>query len=409
MTLIDVARDVVSTCRAIAASSEDPDAITRRFLSPPMRAVHDLLGRRMRAAGMEVAVDAAGNLRGIYPAHAGGSRRLLIGSHLDSVPNAGAFDGVLGVVIGVALVEGLRGRRLPFAIELIGFSDEEGVRFGVPFLGSRALVGALNLDGELLAARDRDGLTVREAIAAFGLDPGRVSEARNTADAIGYLEFHIEQGPVLDRQQLPLGVVEQIVGQTRYVVEFIGTANHAGTTPMADRRDAVAGAAAWITAVEQEAQRVPGLVATVGRVEVQPGATNVVAGRCVTTVDVRHASDDIRNQSVARLLDRARAIAGARTLRIEAQPLLDEAAVDMDHGLTTRLAAAVVRAGYPVYRMSSGAGHDAMIVAAGMPTAMLFLRSPGGISHHPDESVREEDVAAALAAGAMFLEELSRV
>ncbi len=407
MTPVATAGNIVASCRAVAACSEDADAITRRFLSPPMRQVHEQLGRRMRAAGMRVTVDAAGNLRGVYGAEAEASRRLLIGSHLDSVPNAGAFDGVLGVIVGIALVEGLQGRKLPFAIEVIGFSDEEGARFGVPFIGSRALVGAI--DRELLATRDRDGKTVSDAIADFGLDPARLSEARNTADILGYLEFHIEQGPVLDRRQLPLAVVERIVGQTRYQIVFTGAANHAGTTPMADRRDAVAGAAAWIVAAEEEARAVPGLVATVGRVEVQPGATNVIAGRCLTTLDVRHPDDAIRRQAAARILDRARAIADSRRLQLECETLLDQAAVPMDPALTARLAAAVARAGHPVHHMASGAGHDAMIVAATMPTAMLFVRSPGGISHHPDESVREEDVAAALAAGTMFLEDLSRV
>jgi allantoate deiminase len=358
----------------------------------------------MEEAGMSVHVDAAGNMRGCYSATQRAASRLFVGSHLDTVPRAGAFDGVLGVALAVALVKLLAGRRLKFHIEVVGFSEEEGVRFGVPFIGSRALVGTA--DDELLNSQDGDGVRVQDAIRAFGLDPSRILDARVKDDAIGYLEFHIEQGPVLESLALPLGVVEAIVGQRRVDVVFEGKANHAGTTPMNLRRDALAGAAEWISVVEREAHATPGLVATVGRLEVQPGAGNVIAGSTLASLDVRHADDAIRKQATASLLAGANEIATRRGLSFSWESRLDQAAVAMDAAMVETLKHAVRNAGYPVHPMVSGAGHDAMIMASRMPAAMLFLRSPGGISHHPDESVLPEDVAAALMAGKAFLEKL---
>jgi allantoate deiminase len=391
------AEDVIDRCRLLAEATEEPGFITRTFLSQPMHAVHAHLRDWMEQAGMTVATDHAGNLRGTYRANRSGAPRLFIGSHLDTVPHAGAFDGILGVVLGIALVERLEGRRLPFAIEVIGFSEEEGVRFGVPFIGSRALVG--DIDNELLA-------TIADAITAFGLDPSRISEARIGDDSLGYLEFHIEQGPVLEGLELPLGVVEAISGQSRFEVVFEGRANHAGTTPMNLRRDALAGAAEWISAVEREAPSVPGAVATVGHVVVSPGASNVIPGSVTTSLDVRHVDDTVRHELVERLLHRANQLAARRCLTVSWEQRLDQPAVAMNSALTEMLERAVAITGRPVHRMPSGAGHDAMIVARRMPAAMLFLRSPGGISHHPDETVLAEDVAAALEVGARFIEEL---
>jgi allantoate deiminase len=386
---LSMAQTVIARCRTLADYSEEPGFTTRTFLSEPTRAVHGCLRTWMESAGMTVTIDHAGNLRGCY----GATRphpRLFIGSHLDTVPRAGAFDGVLGVVLGIALIEELGGRRMAFQIEVIGFSEEEGVRFGIPFIGSRALVG--DIDEELLARG------VSDAITAFGLDPARIQEAQAGPDALGYLEFHIEQGPVLDSLHLPLGVVEAIVGQSRGDVVFEGRANHAGTTPMNLRHDALAGAAEWIGAVEREARTISGLVATVGRLDVSPGADNVIAGSARTSLDVRHADDAVRREALSSLIDCARQIAARRGLTIRWEPRLDQPAVAMDPGLMSLLP--------PAHRLTSGAGHDAMIMARRMPAAMLFLRSPGGISHHPDETVLAEDVAGALEAGMEFLERL---
>jgi allantoate deiminase len=239
---------VIDRCRQIAACTEVPGEITRTFLSPPMHRVHSLLTEWMQAAGMTVRIDAAGNLRGTLPGPTAHSPRLIIGSHLDTVPNAGAFDGILGVVLGVAVVEAARGLNLPFAIEVIGFSEEEGVRFRKPFLGSLAAIG--RLDAELLALTDRNGVAIAEAIRIFGLNPSEIPNAALVADSFAYLEFHIEQGPVLESENLPLGIVEAIAGQTRMTFVFAGHANHAGTTPMHLRSDALAAAAAWIGDVE---------------------------------------------------------------------------------------------------------------------------------------------------------------
>ena len=277
-----------------------------------MRDCHREIARWMEPLGAHVSVDPAGNFRGIYPGIQPNSPHLLIGSHLDTVPNAGAYDGILGVVLAVALLEELHGRRLPFAIEVVGFSEEEGVRFGTPFIGSRALVG--RLDDELLGTPDARGTSVRKAIQAYGLNPKAIPEAAIQGDALGYIEFHIEQGPVLEQLNLPLAAVEGIAGQSRLEFTFLGHANHAGTTPMHLRRDAIAGAAEWIGVAERLAVESPGLVATVGKIEAKPGATNVIAGEARLTLDVRHISDEIRARAVEDLVREAQRIAARRRI-----------------------------------------------------------------------------------------------
>jgi allantoate deiminase len=397
--------EAVRRCQLLATCTEEAGAITRTFLSAPMRDVHAHVKAWMEAAGMAVTTDHAGNIRGRYAAAATDAPSLFIGSHLDTVPRAGAFDGILGVVLGIALVESLAGRRLPFAIEVVGFSEEEGVRFGVPFIGSRALAGTL--DRELLERRDPHGRTIAEAIREYGLEPDRVAEAVVATHAIGYLELHIEQGPVLDTLRLPVGVVDAIAGQSRLTVTFTGAANHAGTTPMHGRRDALAAAAEWVGEVERVGSGTEGLVATVGSLDVEPGAGNVVAGRCAASLDVRHAVDATRTTAVETLVERAHAIGARRRVDVGHETRLDQRATPMDAGLTFLLARATADAGHVVHHLASGAGHDAMIMAARMPVAMLFVRSPGGISHHPDEAVRDADVAAALDAGMRFLDRLA--
>ena len=355
---------------------------------------------------MTVRVDAVGNVRGLYEGLTPEAPRLLIGSHVDTVPNAGAFDGVLGVVLGIALVEELAGRRFSFAIEVIGFSEEEGVRFSKPFLGSMALVGAL--DANMLGLRDVHGVSVGDAIRSFGLDPAALAEAQVSPLAFGYLEMHIEQGPVLESVGRSLGVVEALVGQTRLLSSFTGKANHAGTTPMKLRHDALAAAAEWIVAVERIASAdESGLVATVGSIHAMPGAGNVIAGDVAATLDIRHGDDAERFAALERILQEAQRAADKRGVEFAWRQTMDQPAVPMDKELTEMLERAVRCADMQPMRMMSGAGHDAVIVAARLPSCMLFSRSPGGLSHHPDESVQAEDVEAALTTGMEFLKLLS--
>ena len=353
----------------------------------------------------QVRVDAAGNFRGFYPAARPNAPRLLIGSHLDTVPNAGAYDGILGVVLAVSLLEELHGRRLPFGIEVVGFSEEEGVRFGTPFIGSRALVG--RLDRELLDVQDAQGISVRKAIEEFGLNPEEIPQTELENDTLGYLEFHIEQGPVLEKLNLPLAAVEAIAGQSRLEFTFLGRGNHAGTTPMHLRRDAMAGAAQWIGTAERVAQGVPGLIATVGKIEAKPGAANVIAAEARLTLDVRHSSDEIRTRAVTDLIRQAQEIAIRRGLSVRESTLLSQRAVAMDPFLTGEIEQAILKTGYKPHRMVSGAGHDAMILVEKVPTAMIFLRTPGGISHDPAESVAGEDIEKAIQCGLYLLDQLA--
>jgi allantoate deiminase len=399
------AEEVVARCRTLSLFSEDSRSIRRTFLSPPMRDCHRELAKWLVAAGAEVTLDAAGNLRAFYAATESRAPRLLLGSHLDTVPNAGAYDGVLGVVLAVALLESLDGRRLPFGIEVVAFSEEEGVRFATPFIGSRALVG--RLDKQFLNCQDRNGISIRNAIENFGLNPAEIPHAMILQDTLAYLEFHIEQGPVLDALKQPLGAVEAIAGQTRMEFVFVGHANHAGTTPMDLRRDAITAAAEWILAVERIAQKDPGLLATVGRIEAKPGATNVIAGQARVSLDLRHRSDEIRVRAAAEMARHAKEIANRRGLQLQKRELLSQRAVEMDKFLIGEIDNAMRSVGCQAHRMVSGAGHDAMILAEKVPAAMIFLRTPGGISHDPAESVRTEDVAKAIECGLHLLEQLA--
>lgn len=400
-----LAEQAVARCRTLASFSEDAGSLRRTFLSPPMRDVHREIGAWLAPLGITTRIDAVGNLRAVYPGADSSAPCLLIGSHLDTVPNAGMYDGMLGVVLAVALLEGLEGRHLPYAIEVVGFSEEEGVRFGVPFIGSRALIG--RIDDKLLNQPDHTGASVRKAIEQFGLNPAEIPHHRIDKDVCAYLEFHIEQGPVLENLGRPLAAVEAIAGQTRMDFVFTGRANHAGTTPMNLRFDAMSGAAEWICAVERIAQSIPGLIATVGSVEAKPGATNVIAGEVRASLDVRHAQDDQRNRAVEELTHAAQEIARTRGLSVAFSVRLNQPAVVMDASLVAQIERAIHDVGCEPHRMVSGAGHDAMILAEKIPSAMIFLRTPNGISHDPAESVSVDDVAKAIECGLQLLEQLS--
>jgi allantoate deiminase len=330
----------------------------------------------------------------------------LIGSHLDSVPDAGKYDGVLGVLLGVAAVKALGGDPLPFAVEVIAFCEEEGIRFRTPYIGSRAVCGCF--EPALWERRDAAGISLATALRDFGLEPERVGEAAYAPDRVlGYLEAHIEQGPVLDRAALPLGVVEAIIGQTRCWLRLTGKAGHAGTTPMDMRQDALAAAAEVVVAADALARSRPGLRATVGSLSVTPGAVNVIPGCVRMSLDVRHAEDTVRLEAVTELLRRAENIGRSRGVSIEVEQTEHHAAVPTDARLTRLLQEAARAAGYEPLRMVSGAGHDAAIMARLTPMTMLFLRSPGGISHHPDEAVHPDDVAAALSVMVAFVYRLA--
>lgn len=352
---------------------------------------------------MSVRVDGAGNLIGRRNANTERAPILAIGSHLDTVPNAGKYDGILGVLSGIALVELTNDSNLPYAIEVVGFSEEEGVRFGRPYLGSHAYAGTL--DPSWMALRDRNGVSVDEAIRAFGLDPAPLSSMRPRADLAAYLELHIEQGPVLEQQDQPIGVVYGIAAQTRAVLELRGNAAHAGTTPMAGRRDALAGAAEIIVAVETIALKHQ-LVATVGRINVHPNGSNVIAERAEFTIDVRSNSERCRDQAMEEILEHAAAIAQKRSLQFISRNRANFPAIAMNQCLFTELMGLAQKCSPNVPGLWSGAGHDAAVLAQVTPAAMIFLRNPGGISHSPLESVAEKDVAVALFVARDFLKRM---
>ena len=384
-------------CDALAAFSEDEGALTRRFATPALRDASDAVRDWMGAAGMSVREDAAGNVIGTYEGTDAGAGTLLLGSHLDTVRDAGRYDGALGVLVAIAAVARLaaRGERLPFALEVYAFSDEEGTRFGTAYLGSAAV--AAGFDEDWLARRDGDGTTMGDALRAYGCDPGALAGARRDADGlIGYVEVHIEQGPVLERAGTPVGVVEAIAGQTRWDVELRGRAGHAGTVPMDGRRDALCAAAELVLAVEEAGRTRPGLVATVGELVVLPGAANVIPGAVRLSVDVRHGDDAARREALAQLEAEAERIAAEREVELATVPRFDHGAVRCSPELVAALERAVRARGVEPLRLVSGAGHDAVQLAALAPVGMLFVRCAGGVSHDPAESVAEEDVAVAL-------------
>lgn len=396
-------------CDSLAKCTEEPGRITRRYLSAPMRTVHERLSEWMRVAGLEPRVDHAGNLIGRRAAAPGIDTRktLLIGSHLDTVPGGGRYDGVLGVLIGLALAEALGDTPLPFHLDVVGFSEEEGVRFSKPYLGSSAIAGCFQK--EWLARTDRTGCSVRDAICEFGGDPDRMDEAAyDPADVIGYVEPHLEQGPVLERSGSPVGVVSGIVGQSRLRLEFLGEAAHAGTTPMAGRHDALVAAAAFVGEVRRLADRTEGLIATVGKLDASPNAPNVIADRVELALDVRHPRDATRNAAVDELIARGEKLAADEGCWFHLLESTGQSAVTVDPALTEALADTLAESGYEPMRLSSGAGHDAVVMASRFPVAMLFLRHPGGVSHHPDERVDRDDVAVGIEVLTRYLARLAR-
>jgi len=402
------AQTILQRIVELAHLSEEPAQLTRTYGSPAMRRANDLVGQWLRAAGLDASVDAIGNLIGRSPVSPARRKTLLLGSHLDTVRNAGKFDGPLGVLLAIACVEECRAhvRELPFDLAVIGFADEEGVRFQTTYLGSRVVAGTF--DPKDLARQDAAGISLREAIGTFGGDPAKLSAARWPATSlIGYLEAHIEQGPVLEQNNLSVGVVTSISGQSRLRVEFIGRAGHAGTTPMNLRADALCAAAEFILAVEAHARKKAGLVATVGWIQAEPGAANVIPGAATLTLDVRHQTDAKRQATVAALHTIAHKIARLRKIQLRWQPVQQTPSVHCSPPLTRLLAHAVRHHAPRSVALPSGAGHDAAVMAGLTPTAMLFIRCKEGISHHPDESVKPADVAVALDVMVDFVRQLA--
>lgn len=393
-------------CDTLALCTDEPGRVTRLFLSPAMRQAHATLTPWFQSAGLTVHTDALGNLIGRRHGPPE-SKRLLIGSHIDSVPNAGKYDGVLGVLIGLAVAEALEHEPLAIGLDILAFSEEEGVRFAKPYLGSRAI--ASTFDSAWLARTDEAGITLTQAIENFGLDPTQLpAAAYDSLEILGYIEPHIEQGPLLESRGEALGVVTSIIGQSRLRLSFRGRAAHAGTTPMDNRQDALVAAATFIAAVRRTASETPDLRATVGRVEVTPNAPNVVPALVELSLDVRHAEDEVREQAIINLLDEAYQLAQREGLAFTVLERSSQTSVKMDPALTTQLHAAASANGTPPLSMVSGAGHDAVILSERFPVAMLFLRHPGGVSHHPDETVEEADVATAIEVLTTFVRALVR-
>ncbi len=388
-----------------AVGSTGDGGCCRLALTDEDRAGRDLVSGWMREAGMHARMDAIGNVLGRYEGTQAGSPCLLLGSHLDTVRDAGRYDGMLGVVTAIECVQAFADakRRFPFALEIAVFGDEEGTRFGTTLLGSRALAGSF--DPASLAARDAGGVTLAQALRDFGLDQDRIgTAAKSSAELLAYVELHIEQGPVLESLGLPLGVVTAINGFSRLRAALTGSAGHAGTVPMALRRDALAAAAECVLAVERIAGATPDLVGTVGHIEARPGAINVIPGEVRFTLDVRAPDNRVRNDAVRDISAALIEIAARRKLALNIETLQQQDASTCAGWLVAQLEQSIRAEGYGLHRLPSGAGHDGMAMQAIAAIAMLFVRCKGGISHNPAESITEADAAAGAQVLARFIE-----
>ena len=392
----------------LGAVSSEPQRLVRLYLTPEHRRAADLIGSWMRDAGMTVTEDALGTVRGRWRPDL--KRRLLIGSHIDTVIDAGKYDGPLGVVAGILAVRELGDRDidLPFGIDVLAFGDEEGSRFRTTLAGSSACAGVF--DRSSLAFPDRNGISLGDAIEAYGKRIDDIpAAAYNPADVVGFVELHIEQGPVLEAQNLPLGVVTGIVGQSRMRVVVLGEAGHAGTVPMRMRQDALTGAAELMLLIEQTARENEddGMVATVGRIEASPGATNVIPGRVGFSLEFRSSSDDKRKAAIELIKADAQRIGVKRKLEFAFEPFHETSTTACTPELQALMEDAIASLGYQSIRLPSGAGHDAQVMAKLCPMAMLFVRCRGGISHNPAEFASEADIGLSVAALAGFIEKLA--
>ena len=392
----------------LSVISSDPQRLTRLYLTAEHRKAADLVGSWMRVAGMTVTEDALGTVRGHWRPDL--KRRLLIGSHIDTVIDAGKYDGPLGVVAGILAVRELvaRGVDLPFGIDVLAFGDEEGSRFRTTLSSSAACAGIF--DKAWLSVADNNGVTFADALKAYGKSPDDIAAAAyDRADVVGYIEVHIEQGPVLEARNFPLGVVTGIIGQSRMQVAVTGEAGHAGTVPMWLRRDALAGFAELMTVIESTAreQADDSMVATVGRIEAFPGATNVIPGRVQASLEVRSATDNRRHEAIRKITDAAAEIGERRGLGFDFEAAHETQTTACTPFMQDLLADAIASLGHEPFRLASGAGHDALSMAKLCPVAMLFVRCKGGISHNPAEFAAEADMGLAVSALVRFIERLA--
>ena len=388
----------------LATFTSTPGSLTRLFLTPAHKAAAGQVAAWMQDAGLRTEMDAIGNVVGCT--HPAGDARpaLLLGSHIDTVRQAGRYDGAFGVLAAIAALAELRGqgRTLPFPVEVIAFGDEEGVRFPVTMTGSRAVAGCF--DPAALDAADAEGVSLRDALAAFGCDPDAIpGVSRAGRPVLGYVEAHIEQGPVLEAQSLPLGIVTAIAGATRLRATVTGTAGHAGTVPMSMRHDALVAAAGMVMAVEHVAASRRGLVATVGQMLVQPGAPNSIPGEVEFTLDIRAGDDAVRLKGVTDIQHAIRQVGSERGVGVQLRTTHDAPAVACDPHLQAALTGAVEKLGVPPLHLPSGAGHDAMAMARLCPVGMLFTRCWRGVSHNPAEAIVTTDAGLAVLALCAFL------
>jgi allantoate deiminase len=401
----DLGRRIMAWADELGAISEDASVLTRTFLSPPHRTAGERVIGWMQAAGMTARFDAIGNVVGRYEAEASGRPALLLGSHIDTVRDAGKYDGILGVLTSIACIGALHetGSHLPFAIELIAFGDEEGVRFPATLMGSRALAGSF--DPAWLDLRDAAGVRLADALAAFGLDAGGIPAlARRRDDVLGYVELHIEQGPVLESDGLPLGIVTAIAGCSRLLFDISGVAGHAGTVPMALRHDAGTAAAEIVLAIEARCRALSPVVGTVGQISAAPGAVNVIPGQARLSLDLRAPEDTARLAAKAQILAEAQAICRRRGVDLRVTPIHEAGSAPCADWLSAQLAESVAAVGIRPRHLMSGAGHDAMAVASLTDIAMLFVRCTGGISHNPAEAITTEDAQLGARALLHFLQ-----
>ena len=384
-------------CETIGAWSEMDDGLTCSYMTPVHRRTAAQLAEWMREAGMQVQIDAVGNVAGRYLSDVADAKTLMTGSHYDTVRDGGKYDGRLGILLPIAVVRHLseRGERLPFHLEVVGFAEEEGVRFKSTFLGSNAITGSFDL--ALLDKLDADGISMREALQGAGNDPAAIPAiARDPQNLLGFFEVHIEQGPVLLERGLAAGVVTAIAGSSRFLVELTGLASHAGTTPMSMRKDAAAAAAEIVLLVEAHCAKAASLVGTVGQLEVPNGSVNVIPGHCKLSLDIRAADDAVRLAAVNDILEGITAICARRQVEADIEQIVSAAAAPCAPWLMDQLGAAVERAGLPRYDLASGAGHDAMAMAKVTEIAMLFTRcGNGGISHNRLETMTADDAEVA--------------